>query len=131
MNRFLWQLYGTKWNTAMPRFAANLGGSPLQPVKSGVASENETTDIADVPVAQFDWTSSGLVNPLDGNLSLYLVACSLSINHRLRGHSSSLIKIEFRYSLHTNGNHQNGFAKLLFNRIGRHICYDYGSEIRE
>ena len=57
----------------MPRFAANLGGSPLQPVKSGNVAGNsqpalEADNVSDeVPVAQFDWIGSGLVNPLDGN----------------------------------------------------------------
>lgn len=67
----------------MPRFAANLGFSPLEPMKtsltptsaaiptttpttiqscSGIKSSGST----DIPDVQFDWTSSGLVNPLDG-----------------------------------------------------------------
>lgn len=69
----------------MPRFAANLGFSPLQPMKpvtnapggvlkpivgggGGAAAVmmSSATGIADVPAAQFDWDSSGLVNPLHG-----------------------------------------------------------------
>lgn len=71
----------------MPRFAANLGFSPLEPVKPTTTTnprENEnkestvsalpnsftfqtkTAQSIDVPAAQFDWNSSGLVNPLDG-----------------------------------------------------------------
>lgn len=69
----------------MPRFAANLGFSPLEPMKptsmapntapaaSSVSSAATTSMAAtrtgpttDVPAVQFDWNSSGLVNPLDG-----------------------------------------------------------------
>ncbi|XP_055686035.1 uncharacterized protein LOC129791723 isoform X2 [Lutzomyia longipalpis] len=68
-------LHGGKWNSSMPRFAANLGFSPLQPMKPGASSSthrvegsDKLTSIApsEVPAAQFDWTSAGLVNPLDG-----------------------------------------------------------------
>lgn len=74
----------------MPRFAANLGFSPLQPMKptTTVASGGEGGGIlkptpaaaatavstglpggvGDVPAAQFDWDSSGLVNPLHGEI---------------------------------------------------------------
>lgn len=83
----LFQLHGTKWNSEMPRFAANLGFSPLQPMKptsvtstnppSGVlkpvvgggaaaAAMSSTAGGAEVPAVQFDWDSSGLVNPLHG-----------------------------------------------------------------
>lgn len=61
----------------MPRFAANLGFTPLEPLKPGdvsclrpmpaVAAEPRHR-AADVPAAQFDWTGAGLVNPLDGKL---------------------------------------------------------------
>lgn len=51
----------------MPRFAANLGFTPLEPTKSADGSASGGVRTAtDVPAAQFDWTSSGLVNPLDG-----------------------------------------------------------------
>lgn len=75
----------------MPRFAANLGFSPLQPMKPTVAggvsgggvtsggilkpiqagtvlSGGVTGVAGEVPAAQFDWDSSGLVNPLHGEL---------------------------------------------------------------
>lgn len=53
----------------MPRFAANLGFSPLEPMKSdGVLQPTASSSIksTEIPAAQFDWNSSGLVNPLDG-----------------------------------------------------------------
>ncbi|XP_055710243.1 uncharacterized protein LOC129805971 [Phlebotomus papatasi] len=81
-------LYGGKWNSSMPRFAANLGFSPLQPMKPGPGASSTSSSapnqqrdgsemvalpatgggggVSEVPAAQFDWTSSGLVNPLDG-----------------------------------------------------------------
>uniref|UniRef100_A0A1B0D627 Aftiphilin clathrin-binding box domain-containing protein n=1 Tax=Phlebotomus papatasi TaxID=29031 RepID=A0A1B0D627_PHLPP len=74
----------------MPRFAANLGFSPLQPMKPGPGASSTSSSapnqqrdgsemvalpatgggggISEVPAAQFDWTSSGLVNPLDEQL---------------------------------------------------------------
>lgn len=64
------QLYGEKWNSSAPKFAANLGLSPLEPMKvtsgaiDGDVKGNKS--ILDVPAAQFDWNSSGLINPLDG-----------------------------------------------------------------
>lgn len=78
-------LFGPRWNTSVPRFAANLGFSPLEPVRASRSSptplepakelhhiqrsEEPTTSSATeetvVPAAQFDWNSSGLVNPLD------------------------------------------------------------------
>lgn len=54
----------------MPRFAANLGFSPLEPMKpssvSGTTSSTNSSVSNEIPAAQFDWNSSGLVNPLDG-----------------------------------------------------------------
>ncbi|KAK0084151.1 hypothetical protein PV325_007528 [Microctonus aethiopoides] len=78
-------LFGPKWNPNVPRFAANLGCSPLEPMKApseaqqlfttnSVKQSNSLTT-EDVPAAQFDWNSSGLVNPLDasgGGLSALL-----------------------------------------------------------
>lgn len=70
-------LFGPRWNTLVPRFAANLGFSPLEPMRASGSSPTplepakelplvETTaEEAVVPAAQFDWNSSGLVNPLD------------------------------------------------------------------
>lgn len=76
-------LYGEKWNNSMPRFAANLGFGPLEPLKptkftpdtsssrnskatSSGSSEKPSMSTNDVPAVKFDWNSSGLVNPLDG-----------------------------------------------------------------
>ncbi|XP_066593877.1 aftiphilin isoform X2 [Prorops nasuta] len=70
-------LFGPRWNPNIPRFAANLGYTPLEPVKANsdiqsvivpTANKNQSpTSLEDVPDAQFDWNSSGLVNPLDAN----------------------------------------------------------------
>ena len=57
----------------MPRFAANLGFSPLEPVRANrsppapvpVSAAAAVEQEGSVPAAQFDWNSSGLVNPLD------------------------------------------------------------------
>uniref|UniRef100_A0A182W2K1 Clathrin_bdg domain-containing protein n=1 Tax=Anopheles minimus TaxID=112268 RepID=A0A182W2K1_9DIPT len=92
-------MYGPKWNSSMPRFAANLSFNPLEPLKPITASAAKETgpnanernanitpaskvpstlpgDLdplqanlapnTSVPAAQFDWNSSGLVNPLEG-----------------------------------------------------------------
>lgn len=69
----LFQLYGEKWNSLAPKFAANLGLSPLEPMKIPSSSSHDgdikaTKTIPEVPAAQFDWNSSGLINPLDGKL---------------------------------------------------------------
>lgn len=75
----------------MPRYASNLGFTPLEPLKSlnnptsptsimstaptmssnfssGSSSSytNAISSTSEVPAVQFDWNSSGLVNPLDG-----------------------------------------------------------------
>lgn len=71
---------GSRWSSAVPIFAANLGVDPLEPTKApfranseerAAAGEMEASSSAcsqesAVPPAQFDWSSSGLVNPLDG-----------------------------------------------------------------
>lgn len=55
----------------VPKFAANLTSSPLEPLKPEIISPSPTSQPKEpnlndeVPVAQFDWNSSGLVNPLD------------------------------------------------------------------
>jgi hypothetical protein len=69
----------------MPRFAANLGNSPLEPMKAAEAGQAANSLVPEVlqltfyvagvnqkvfqqenvPAAQFDWGGSGLVNPLD------------------------------------------------------------------
>ncbi|KDR10583.1 Aftiphilin [Zootermopsis nevadensis] len=65
-------LFGPRWNTSVPRFAANLGFSPLEPVQASHRSPTPMepsgelpSEEAVVPAAQFDWINSGLVNPLD------------------------------------------------------------------
>uniref|UniRef100_A0A182MUR9 Aftiphilin clathrin-binding box domain-containing protein n=1 Tax=Anopheles culicifacies TaxID=139723 RepID=A0A182MUR9_9DIPT len=92
-------MYGPKWNSSMPRFAANLSFNPLEPLKPIATSATKETGPntneknanlpqatkatstlpgeldplqanlapnSSVPAAQFDWNSSGLVNPLEG-----------------------------------------------------------------
>uniref|UniRef100_A0A4Y0AP94 Clathrin_bdg domain-containing protein n=1 Tax=Anopheles funestus TaxID=62324 RepID=A0A4Y0AP94_ANOFN len=92
-------MYGPKWNSSMPRFAANLSFNPLEPLKpitsstvkeAGPNTSEKNANIVpaakatgtfsggldplqanpapntSVPAAQFDWNSSGLVNPLEG-----------------------------------------------------------------
>lgn len=74
----------------MPRFAANLGFTPLEPMKptsassateasstnhsiastAVTASASGSATVPEVPAAQFDWNSSGLVNPLDGKYKI-------------------------------------------------------------
>ncbi|GLV43579.1 Aftiphilin [Carabus blaptoides fortunei] len=66
-------LFGPRWNASMPRFAANLGFTPLEPMKSDLPPSvnyqqptvSQPEPAPEVPAAKFDWTSSGLVNPLD------------------------------------------------------------------
>ncbi|XP_018578456.1 uncharacterized protein LOC108916643 [Anoplophora glabripennis] len=66
-------LYGASWNPSMPRFAANLGLTPLEPIKTEISpctlksspSTSSQPSSSDIPSAQFDWNGSGLVNPLD------------------------------------------------------------------
>lgn len=74
------QLYGEKWNSSAPKFAANLGLSPLEPMKVTSSGSHEsdlkgTKSILDVPAAQFDWNSSGLINPLDGKFKVIRICC--------------------------------------------------------
>ncbi|XP_063932663.1 aftiphilin isoform X2 [Zophobas morio] len=69
-------LYGPAWNCSMPRFAANLGLTPLEPVKTEILTPTPIQNVSspsnssqknnsDIPTAQFDWSGSGLINPLD------------------------------------------------------------------
>ncbi|XP_011305708.1 aftiphilin isoform X2 [Fopius arisanus] len=68
-------LFGPRWNPNIPRFAANLGYAPLEPMKASnteghtsavsTSKTQNSTNLEEVPAAQFDWNSSGLVNPLD------------------------------------------------------------------
>lgn len=80
----------------MPKFAANLGVTPLQPVKSSdiIAPQTGTTNAAelnsssstqiDIPSAQFDWNGSGLINPLDCKYYLcYIITSFLNRNLKL------------------------------------------------
>lgn len=70
-------LFGPRWNPNVPRFAANLGFTPLEPIKampepqptasSSNKAQASTNNSEEVPAAQFDWNSSGLVNPLEAN----------------------------------------------------------------
>ncbi|XP_074104610.1 aftiphilin isoform X2 [Cotesia typhae] len=70
-------LFGPRWNPNIPRFAANLGFAPLEPTKassetqqpstSNSTKQHTLTNSEEVPAAQFDWNSSGLVNPLDAS----------------------------------------------------------------
>ncbi|XP_012340363.1 aftiphilin isoform X2 [Apis florea] len=71
-------LFGPRWNPNVPRFAANLGFTPLEPIKATIDSQpvafSNTNKIPasnnseEVPAAQFDWNSSGLINPLEANI---------------------------------------------------------------
>lgn len=87
-------LFGPRWNSEVPRFASNLGFSPLVPQKASTnngdtlqtslpsfvlasemkqhsvseiseSSSRVPTTVPDVPDALFDWNNSGLINPLD------------------------------------------------------------------
>ncbi|KAJ9582842.1 hypothetical protein L9F63_022801 [Diploptera punctata] len=86
-------LFGARWNTSVPRFAANLGFSPLEPVRANrsppapvpVVPEQEGV----VPAAQFDWNGSGLVNPLDCANSALLDLDYLNTLDNLTSSSSS------------------------------------------
>ncbi|XP_011163773.2 aftiphilin isoform X2 [Solenopsis invicta] len=71
-------LFGPRWNPNIPRFAANLGFTPLEPIKASAEPQQPSTAASaskmqgaacsdEVPAAQFDWNSSGLVNPLDAS----------------------------------------------------------------
>lgn len=85
-------------NSSVPRFAANLGFSPLEPVRASevlplaslsappcTTNEEEET----VPDAHFDWVSSGLTNPLDSSHSSLLDLDLLSAFDTVTSPSSS------------------------------------------
>ncbi|XP_050437977.1 uncharacterized protein LOC126844137 isoform X2 [Adelges cooleyi] len=67
-------LYGAFGNSKVPRFAANMSNNPLEPLK---ACNNDASEVKlspsfstspsqeTVPDPEFDWKSSGLINPLD------------------------------------------------------------------
>ncbi|XP_033216473.1 uncharacterized protein LOC117172541 isoform X2 [Belonocnema kinseyi] len=70
-------LFGPRWNPKIPRFAANLGFSPLEPMKASNDFQQMSTTSTrkakivmpseEVPAAQFDWNGAGLTNPLESN----------------------------------------------------------------
>ncbi|XP_043786387.1 aftiphilin isoform X3 [Apis laboriosa] len=72
-------LFGPRWNPNVPRFAANLGFTPLEPIKAiidpqpvALSNTNKipaSNNSEEVPAAQFDWNSSGLVNPLEAKIN--------------------------------------------------------------
>ncbi|XP_076652524.1 aftiphilin isoform X2 [Halictus rubicundus] len=86
-------LFGPRWNPNVPRFAANLGFTPLEPIKATVETQptamtntskcQSSNNSEEVPAAQFDWNSSGLVNPLEANAS------EVSVVNRARCNSVS------------------------------------------
>lgn len=60
--------------------------SPLEPMKLNTTTSSDTSDnkstfktAADVPAAQFDWNSSGLINPLDGMINLFSINFKIQI----------------------------------------------------
>lgn len=68
-------MYGPGWNVTVPKFAANLGTNPLEPLKPEVLTPEvipmksaQPSTSTEVPSAEFDWTSAGLTNPLDCKL---------------------------------------------------------------
>uniref|UniRef100_A0AAG5CRS2 Aftiphilin clathrin-binding box domain-containing protein n=1 Tax=Anopheles atroparvus TaxID=41427 RepID=A0AAG5CRS2_ANOAO len=119
-------MYGPKWNSSMPRFAANLSFNPLEPLKPGTTASKDTGSTANekhanfstaakvatmtagldplqptgapsssVPAVQFDWNSSGLVNPLEAShahtllLDLEQLEVMASLNDKINVDSSS------------------------------------------
>jgi hypothetical protein len=45
----LFQLFGPRWNTSVPRFAANLGFSPLEPVQASQSSPTPQEPSRELP----------------------------------------------------------------------------------
>lgn len=82
----------------MPRYASNLSFNPLEPLKPSTTSSINATSSSSssssiskselndakiipakiqpdvIPEVEFDWNSSGLVNPLDGKFFLYILS---------------------------------------------------------
>lgn len=103
----------------MPRFAANLGFGPLEPLKptkftadtsssrnskatSSGSSEKPSTSTNDVPAVKFDWNSSGLVNPLDGMLLIfYSYEVDFTLNMLLIAFSSGENCFKLPYNCYT------------------------------
>lgn len=91
-------MLGAQWSSSsnMPRYASNLSFNPLEPLKpvsttSSINTSISKSELSDVkisaplqpktqqpdviPEVEFDWNSSGLVNPLDGEfLSLFILS---------------------------------------------------------
>lgn len=82
-------MLGPQWASSsassnMPRFAANMSLNPIEPtIRAQTLSVQSSTEqpkpsvlqpvkvkSETVPEAEFDWNSSGLVNPLDGKFDL-------------------------------------------------------------
>ncbi|XP_058118958.1 mucin-2 [Anopheles ziemanni] len=122
-------MYGPKWNSSMPRFAANLSFNPLEPLKPDAMASKDSGSAANekhanastiaskvvgpmvagldplqptiapssssVPAVQFDWNSSGLVNPLEAShahtllLDLEQLEVMASLNDKINVDSSS------------------------------------------
>lgn len=84
-------VFQDNWNPSMPRFAANLGIAPLEPlkpVKNDVSAnnpvpreleehkstfENKVKMIPDIPAVEFDWSKSNAGDPLDGEFQKYIL----------------------------------------------------------
>ncbi|XP_076636552.1 aftiphilin isoform X1 [Colletes latitarsis] len=111
-------LFGPRWNPNVPRFAANLGFTPLEPIKATTDVQPTATinsnwaqssiQMEEVPAAQFDWNSSGLVNPLEasGGLSALLPLDFLCpFDPLLTSHSSVNSESYRRPSSARNPNH--------------------------
>jgi hypothetical protein len=48
----LFQLFGPRWNTLVPRFAANLGFSPLEPIRASQSSPTPLEPAKESPVVE-------------------------------------------------------------------------------
>ncbi|KAI5707081.1 hypothetical protein M8J75_014248 [Diaphorina citri] len=89
-------IFGPRWKENVPRFAANLGYSPLEPSKPGALKcDPHTGELSSplqdhIPDAHFDWNGSGLTNPLEGCPSylLHLDVVSLFDNLSTPDHST-------------------------------------------
>lgn len=140
------KLYGGKWNSSMPRFAANLGFSPLQPMKPGAGASSTSSSepnqregsemvalpatggggVSEVPAAQFDWTSSGLVNPLDGESVFFSVFYSqfycVSPSHYLISHT--FFHCLILHSLRFHHLKREATFSILFS-VSHHFCWQH------
>jgi hypothetical protein len=48
----LFQLFGPRWNTLVPRFAANLGFSPLEPMRASGSSPTPLEPAKELPLME-------------------------------------------------------------------------------